>query len=328
MTTKPGESGAADVSAADDDFDKAWDDYDAEDAAAAEEPADDTSAADETDPASDDLDLDDKPTTAEPPAVKADEPAKPSDVWANASPELIAERDRLLAAVEAEKQRARSDSGRAAAYQRRYEELRAAKPKAEEPPAEDDEDLQAAQREYPEVVAPLMKKIERQQARLDEIVSAEHGRETAAIAAREALEAAESAKLEAAMPGYIDLFTVEDGAGNRVESPEYLAWYRTRATPEARAAIDRNANGIVDAKAAAEALGAYKAFIDRFNAPAAGGTPAANPTSTRRQRQIDSSRAVTRSSQQSGITSAVPNDYDAAWDHLDRLDEAKASRAR
>jgi hypothetical protein len=324
MTTKPGESEAAEpVSAAEVEADAAWDEADNAEGVTAIADDDEPQTGDEDGFTSDETD--ETQTEAEPAAAPVAAPARP-DIWANASPEMIAERDRLLAETESAKQRARSEAGRIAAYQRRYEEaqaaLKAAKP---EVPEEDAEALRAAQEEYPEVVKPLLSRIDRQQAQLDAITQSNRSREDLAAAEREAHEAAETEKLEALMPGYVDLFTVEDAQGNRVESPEYLAWYRTQK-PEIRAKIERNAAGIVDAAAAAEALTAYKSFRDRFEA-------AANPTqplaaSNRRQRQLQASTAVTGRPQTGHVPGIPKDDPDAAWDGYDRLEAQQARAAR
>jgi hypothetical protein len=341
MTTKPGESAAAEpVSAAQGEFDKAWDEFDADDAAnEAAIAAEDALTAENEEPgpeSDDDLDPPADGSADEPSADKADGRAQDQpDIWAGVSPELIAERDRLRAAAaspDALVHRKRSDDGRIAALQRQvtaaHSELaaiKAAKPAVSE---EDAEALRAAQEEYPEVVKPLLSRMDRQQARLEEIEQSERSRQAQAAADREAIEAAETEKVNAALPNFLDMISFEDAEGSRSPTPEFVSWYR-RQSPEVQAKVNRNADSITDAASAIEVLSAYKDFQAHIDAAAAAAAEDRTPqTSSRRQRQIESSRAVVRGSQQTGLTAAVPNDWDGAWDFYDRQDAAKASRAR
>lgn len=325
MTTKPDESGAA--SAAQDEFDTAWDEAEAEDAAAAPAEAADDDDGEDPAPASDDLDPSAAEDADEPPADEADgEPEKQPDIWAGASPELIAARDKLRADYE---QRLKSDAGRVAAYQRQAEAarqelaaLKAAKPPV---PEEDAEALRSAEEEYPEVVKPILSRLERQQAVIDQVVESERSREAQAAAAREAHEAAETEKVNAALPDFLDMISFQvEGTDERSPTPEFLSWYK-RQSPEVQAKVNRNADSITDATSAIEVLTAYRDFQARIDAAAAAAAEAqAAPTSTRRQRQIESSRAVSKGTQQTGLTSAVPNDWDGAWEALDRQEAARA----
>lgn len=264
------------------------------------------------------------PPTARQPAPKTTPAAAEPDIWANADPALIAWRDRTLAEKAAIEQRQRSEAGRVTAYQRRYEELRArtaAPQKTDEP--EDNSDLNAVIEEYPDLAKPILRQLDQTRAEIEAMKQEARSREEIAAAEREAFMTAEEAKLTAKHSNWLDLTTVDDGAGGKTAAPEFIAWYR-RQPADLQAKVERNANGITNADEAAEVIGAFSAFMDRFNQPA---TPTPPPADRRRQRQLDASKAVT-SRPQVATGGAVPKDGDPAaiWEEEDRLYAARNAR--
>lgn len=320
MKTRPDSAAPA---AEAEDVQALWDEFDTEDgtasAQAAPEPEIEDQGISEDGPES-------KDEAREP--AEAPAPAKAeSDIWANASPDLIAWRDQIMAEKAASEQRQRSEAGRLSAYQRRYEEakaeLEAARKNAE---PEDDSDLTAAAKEYPDVVNPLMKRFERQAAEIDAMRREAQSRDEIAAIERQAHMDAEEARVTAAQPGWIDLTTMDDGAGGRTVAPEFAAWVRRQA-PEMQAKVQRNADGIMNAAETIEVIGAFKSFMDRFNEPAP--TPTPPPADTRRQRQLQASAAVA-SRPQVATTTGIPKDGDptAIWAELDRQEEVRARTRR
>lgn len=338
MTTKPGESVAADlVSAADDDGDALWAEADEAEgvkpSVAAEDPDGDDNFASDEETASAPAGEDGTDEPAAPAAAAAAEP----DIWASASPEMIAARDKLRADFAASEQRRKSDEGRVAAFQRKAlaaeRELAALKAAKAEVPEEDAEALRAAQEEYPEVVKPILTRLERQQAEIDRIAETERSRQSQAAAEREARVAAETALVEAKMPDYLSLISTEtddvdeDGRAIKVRrpTPEFVAWYQAQPA-DVRAKIDRNADDITNAGETIEVLGAFKTFRDRFTA-AADPNPA-QQQNPRRQRQLQSSAAVSGRPQTGTVPGIPKDDADAAWEGFERLDQQKRQAAR
>ena len=249
------------------------------------------------------------------------------DPWASATPEMIAERDRLRNEFATLQQRMRSEQGRVAAYQRRYEELRR-KAQAPDTTEQDEAAIKAAEEEFPEVVKPIIAKMSRQQQQIEALRESELSRQQRAAEAREAHEMAETQKVAAEFPDWQSITTVDDGEGGKTATPEFVAWYRMQ-DPGLRAKVERNAEGITNATEVVEVLGAYRSFLDRLR-------PAANPAGragthsppSRRERQLQSASAVS-SRPQVGRSSGVPrDDPDAAWDAFDRIDAQQRANAR
>lgn len=315
---KTTEDGSAAAAAKPDDVRAIWAELDEEDGASSAQ--DEPEAVEEAADIPDDEGQEEEEPAARP-ASRTPDPAP--DIWANASPEMIAWRDQIMGEKAAMEQRTRSEAGRLAAYQRRYEEAKAQldaaqKQTTEEP--EDDSDLTAAAEEYPDVVNPLLKRLDRQNAAIEAMMRESRSRDDIAAAERDAHMAAEEAKVTAAHPGWVDLTTRDDGAGGRTAAPEFVAWVNQQ-TPEMRAKVDRNADGITSAAEATEVIAAFSAFMDRIKAAS---NPPADP---RRQRQLNSSRAVT-SRPQVATTTGIPKhgEPSAIWAELDRIEEAEARR--
>lgn len=250
---------------------------------------------------------------------KASEP----DPWASADPKLKAERDALLAEKRRLEQDASSQRGRASAFQRKYEELRKAPQKQGARPSARDA-VAALKEEYPELAEPLAKAFGVIEDRLKEVDNAEASRRQAATTEVVEHIQAETAEVEREHPGYYD-FLKQNGAA-------FAAWVEDQPR-SVREAAYRNAEDIVDARAAIDVLSRFKQHLGQpASAPAAAAqngaaAPAAQPLNDRRKRQLESSASPQTSRRPT--VSGIPEDGDPQeiWEAMRRREQAQAARA-
>lgn len=261
-------------------------------------------------------------TGQEQPAEQAQQPAEQPgpDIWANATPEQRAAYEATERKARELEQQRRSDEGRVAAFQRKYEELR--KQTSTQPPAKRQsaaEALEALRNDYPELAEPLAKALEPFEQALTQQDADRNARREADAAEVTDHIRAETQRLEQKHQGY-EAFLRQNGAAFR-------EWVEDQPR-RIRDAAYRNAEVILDAQAADEVLTLFKAHIAGPPNGAASGAPAtqhnAAPLNDRRQRQMGATVSV-RGSRRPAL-SGVPEDGDpeAIWDAFDRVESARA----
>jgi len=254
-----------------------------------------------------------------------DEPGQPAeppaaDIWAQATPEQRAAYEATERRARELEQQRKSDEGRVAAFQRKYEELR--KQTGQQQPAKRQsaaEALEALRNDYPELAEPLAKALEPFEQALTQQDADRNARREADAAEVNDHIRTETQRLEQKHQGY-ETFLQQNGAAFR-------DWVEDQPK-RIREAAYRNAEVILDAQAADEVLTLFKAHIAGPPNGAASGAPsaqrdAAPPLNDRRQRQMGATVSV-RGSRRPAL-SGVPEDGDpeAIWDAFDRV-EARA----
>lgn len=250
------------------------------------------------------------------------------DPWANASPEIIAERDRLQAELDAAKRSDIASRGRASGLQRQINALQAesANPKPQggngkEPSAGAkalDDKIKQIEEDYPEMSG-LVDMLKAQRAEIDGLKNA-----VAPVIEADQQEAVNQQYqiMESRHPDWKHY-------GNSAMSPEYKAWLdnqpaEVKATNaayhgwlnEQPASIKALAESW-DATEAAVALTLFK--TERAEAiRRAGGDPGHHSATTdaRRQRQLDGGREV--GSRPGSAASGAPDDFDGAFQHFSK----------
>ena len=257
------------------------------------------------------------PDPADPPgsapaagAEDAPAPQTPPDPWAGASPELLAERDKLIGERDGFQHSDRSQRGRISALQRELAAARSTppqQPQGSEPPAEDDEAtktkadrLKTLREDYPDVAGPLLDELDsaRQEIRaLSERVN------PAIDASNEATIQAQERILADKHPDYREI-----GA-----SQDFVDWASSQ--PKAIQGLAQS----FDAADVATVLTLFKAERDasKGGEPAdAGKPPQEQQRDDRRQRQMQGGREVP--SKAPPAASGAPDDFDGAFAHEQR----------
>lgn len=270
--------------------DDAWEEFQAEDDKAA--------------PAAADGDEVTETETPEPPS--AAQPAA-DDPWANADPQLKALFDAAQQRAERAENQERTARGRLSAQDRLLNQYRSRQP-AEDPAAvEAEQELAKVREEYPEVVTPLLK-------RMDAIADRQAQQDAEQHAAGQAVE------LERMQPGWYP-FVAERGEA-------FAAWVATQPTHVREAAI-RNTERIIDASEAADVVSRFREHVAASEAPPAPAAKAATPPTLtpKRQQQLQASTIPKPGS--SVVQSPVSGDMDEdqAWDYWTRIDAEKAKHA-
>lgn len=250
------------------------------------------------------------PSDAEAAVADASAAPAPPDPWANATPEQIAERDRLTRAVQA-------STGAQSALQRQVNELRKKQqaqpePKADEAAdgADDDADLARLREDYPDVAEPILRRMAKFEARL---TSTE---KVATTVVEDRAAADVQSQLQALSASHPDFQAYAPG-GKSAE--EFEAWLggqspRTQALAESMDAGDTSA-----------LLTLFKA---RQGAPApTAAAPAAAPTpDARRQKQLDGSRDV--AARQAPALTGAPSDFEGSFAYYAAKADKEAAAAR
>ncbi len=318
-----------------------WDEIDAEESG--DEPAGDDPAGDELEEAAAAAAADDAETEAkttdnatgdETPETDASAAGdeEPADIWEGASDEQKAAFEAVQKQVETLEQKDRSSRGRVSTLQRQVNDLtrqfdQTAADKAADGGA--GEDANAAEAlfkskqwldfadEFPEVSGPLASLFETQQKEID-AVKAEQGKQR-------------ETEVQDHLDEQVKLLGEEHPDWEDVaDSDEFGPWLDDQPRHIQEAAI-RNAEGIVDAREAADVIG-------RFKASRSEGEPSPGPDDTdkggqedtslaeRRKRQLESSQGA-RPRGRGTVKSGIPEDGDEEeiWAAFDKEDERKAA---
>lgn len=275
------------------------DDDDADDQAG----HDDADDGDDKSPSNDDDQDPPEPAPGDKPAAGAKEAPDP---WANASPELLAARDKLVADYE---NKVRGASGRASGLQRKLTELQRTIP-AHQPgtPKQDDgqeksdgekaldDKVKKLREEYPEIAEPLIEMIEAQSAQLKAL----RGTVAPVISAtEEELVRQQIATLEEQHPDWREFAPGKNAA--------FDGWKESQPEKVQALAVSDYAEDV------AVALTLFK--VERAAAMQAGGdnpSPKNDATDTRRKRQMDGGALVT--SKKTAAATGAPDDFDGAFE--------------
>lgn len=229
------------------------------------------------------------------------------DPWANATPEQLAERDKLIQAN-------RSQAGRLSAVSR---ELNAIKTGLTANGGRDgakakelDDRFKVLVEEYPDVAGPLVDVIQELRGQVGKLTTVEVARTEAATAD---VLSQQAQLVEQAHPGLVE--KVRDGE----LSADFIKWAETQPRYVIDAINRNGANGIVDA---AETID----IMDRFMASRGEGGKASERQQfqDRRQRQLDAGR-LPDGRQPAVQPGSQPDDFESEWARL-REREKRAAR--
>lgn len=248
-----------------------------------------------------------------------------SDIWAKAPPEL-------RSAYEAERQKAeqfrKSNEGRIAAFQRQVNDLQSqlraasrtgnAAKKDKDQAASDDaasgtegdfKELSALREDYPEIAQPIEQMFNRLQgdiSRRDQIIDSLMNKE------RQVHIDEQEAALQEVHPDW----------GDVIVSPEFAAWVQN-APAHIQPILEQNANDIVDAASAADAIELFKLRTGYRSAKQTDPTPTQRQTaaqgsrqnSGKRSRQLEAGTSVRSGRGVGGTGGPAKDNYHAAFDH-------------
>lgn len=262
----------------------------------------------------------DKAQVTTDPAEAGQEGTNEDDIWKDAPPAAREAYDKLQREKKQLEHETKSYEGRAAARQSRIAELTAQiEAMKSKPNADEGNPLESIASEYPELSAPIAKVVENITSRQDKAEAAQLSR----------LEAEKAKEIDA----YVNEVRVQTDA-LKSEHPDYLdviqknvdafrAWVDDQPK-RIRETVARNANDIVDAKATAEVIAAFKAHL---NPPAPEPEPKPSPNASRRERQIGAS-ASPGGTMRKPVVSGIPEEGDpqAIWDQFEAEDQRKANR--
>lgn len=302
-----------------------WAEFEAADAAADGKPADgDDDGADDFadgddngDDAGDDADADAGNAGDDGAATDTAAATAAASAWDSAPPELRNEYEALAAKAAKLEQQARSATGRATGFQRRYEELQ----KAAQPRKTNDADraeveaaLAALKDDYPEIAQPLQKALGALEGNVKELADAEDRRRQAATEELNSFVEAETSQVLEQHPDYLEVL------GSNAD--KLAAWIDDQPR-RLREAFTRNAETIVNAAEANEIVSSFKAYL---------GQPAATPAdpgrnqslSSKRERQL-ASTASPSSRHRRPTVSGIPEEGDpqAIWEAFEAADRRK-----
>jgi hypothetical protein len=309
----------------DDGFDKAFDQFaagktppvpDPEPTGGDDEPGDDGPELGSPVPAGAAAD-DEPPETAPPGDAEPDGGSQPPegeeapDLWANAPPELIAERDRIQKERDDALHRASSDANRVAALSRKLQGLQSpASAPAPAAPTEAQKALDGKiaqlREDYGDIADPLIELIEAQKQELTNVRTVLTGlneeRQAQVIAE-------EQQALEARHPDWREV----------AQNPAFASWLEIQpANIQALAAS-------WDARETSVALTLFKAESVEANGHKAP-KPKASAATARRSQQLDGGRDV--GSRPAPAASDAPEDFDAAFDFYTQKRLAKDQQLR
>jgi hypothetical protein len=310
----PSADTSAEVEASDQEL---WDEMDAEEAK--DPPPDDGQAAD------DGFDDDDQ----------QEDLKQEDDPWAAAPQELRQSYEALKAEKERLEHRINSDDGRVAASMRRIRELQEQIKSVQKTEVADPaEKLKAFADDYPEVAGPLQEAMELLRGEVGELKAAQVGRAQAAQEELQEIFTAGETAVEEAHPGWDKYLTENSG--------KFAQWVDDQPR-FIREAVIRNAEAIVDPRAAIEILNAFKHHMSSQpepepqpqetpetpeTPPVAQAAPQRPPASSRRQQQLAASSSPSKTSSRAPVISGLPDDADeqALWDEMEELDRRNAGR--
>jgi hypothetical protein len=234
--------------------------------------------------------------------------AKPNDIWASATPEQLQELERLRHAKT-------SADGRVAAFQRRYEQLKAnaqQKPQGQQPIRSVRDELKPITDDYPEIAAPLTKVLANYEGQLASLMAADNSRRTAEQQELVEYVNSQTSSLRSRIPDY-DQFL-----GQNIEA--FKVWVEDQ--PKAvREAAYRNGEVIINADEAYDVISLFSKHLAAGQKPQAAGSAQPNPQfqqlDDRRRRQL-SGTASPQSSSRGPTPSGIPSEGDsgAIWDAI------------
>lgn len=242
--------------------------------------------------------------------------APETDIWEGASPEQ-------RAAYEALERKFKSVHGRANAFQRRYEDLRAAaeprirlndrkSPKAA---------IAAIKDDYPEIAEPLIEALEPIEERLNEQTAAETRRLEAAQHELNEFVGQQEALLAERHPDWLETL-----GGHK---DEFAAWIEDQPR-RIRDAAKRNGDTIADAEEAAEIVALFKEHLtgEPQIAAAQDIQTNRNPLDDRRARQLGASQFPSGRGPARPLVSGIPREGDPQqiWNAFEEMDRRKAAR--
>ena len=326
VATDPNSATLAD---SDEGFDKAFDEFaagkvpppapDQEGQNGDDEPGDDGPELPQPAPAKPAATEKETPETAPPGDAEPDGGGQPPagqeapDLWANAPPELIAERDRIQKERDEALHKASSDANRVAALSRKLQSLQtpASAPPAPAEPSEAqkalDSKIAQLREDYGDIADPLIELIESQKKELTDVRTVLTGlneeRQAQVIAS-------EQQALEARHPDWRDI----------AQNPVFAGWLEVQ--PEN---IQRLATSW-DARETSVVLTLFKAENVEANGQQAAKPKANAATGARRSQQLDGGRDV--GSRPAPAASDAPEDFDAAFDFYTQKRLAKDPQLR
>lgn len=275
---------------------------------------------------------DDKAPPAKAPADKAAAGEEAPDPWAKATPEQIAERDRLRAELETARKSDEGSRRRASGLQRQINALRsttAAQPPQEGKDGEEgnkgdawkalDDKIKQLREDYPEIADTILPLLEAQRDGLADL----KGKVTPVIEADQEEVLTEQVKALEGVHKDWRFYGID-------ESPEYAAWLKGQK-PEVQAENANFRNWLDDQPAAIQALSnswdarevgvaitLYKTERAEAIRKAGGGNEPgkADETDERRRRQLDGGAQVR--SRPGAAASGAPDDFSGAFEHFSR----------
>lgn len=237
------------------------------------------------------------------------------DLWASAPEPLRAAHEAAQKELEKERQSARSNAGRVAAYQRQISEFQKRLAAFEQNAAagktapskgagsEGEDDWSAVKEEYPELAGPIerrLSQIAERNAALERELSA-YGDERRDRYIQEQQQA---------------LTTQHADWQSVVGSRDFLEWY-TAQPAEVRSMVEKNADAIIDAQSASYALGLFKmqtGYQAKQQPAPSAGAPPNDAAKQKRQRQLqDGAGAAGRGP---GRMSGPPDDFESAFKYF------------
>lgn len=320
---------------------KIWADLAAKDATNASDNADPPNSVETTDPQPQASTEAPEVKTTDAPADTADankttktdgeEPPVTVDIWADAKPEHKAAYEAVAKERDDKVAHARRIGGTVAGYQRQVDSLKreldeARKGKPSDTKTDDkgtsnaggsildDPDIKKATDEYPEVMRPLNKVLERLERR-----AANAERELGGISdeKRQAHLVEQSRIVVSAHPDYSQI----------AKSPEFTDWYR-KAPTYIQEGVRRNAQKVVDGAEVSHIVKLYKLENGITTPNPAPRDPAPSdpkPSQSRRSHQLESALTPTpRNTAPKARDSGPPDDEEGAWRYWQERDRRKA----
>lgn len=269
------------------------------------------------------------------PAAKQEAP----DPWANATPEIIAEREKLMAELERTR---RSDEGsrrRASGLQRRLNELTSKS--AAEPPKEEggedkgkkggdawqalDDKIKQIEEDYPEIAGVLVPLLKAQRDEIADLKSKvtpviEADQAEAVAAAQEAIESRHKDWRnygDPAIPQFAE-WLASQPANVQADNKAFRGWLEAQP-PKVQALADS-----WEPQEVAVALTLFK--TERAEATKKAGEDSGKDAETdaKRRRQLDGGKAVT--SKTGSVASGAPDDFKGAFEHFAQKQQASGGR--
>jgi hypothetical protein len=261
-----------------------------------------------------------QPAASTSPEADADEASRKEtsdDVWANADPKLREAHESALKAADEKAKKAenlaRSNGGRLAKALTQLDALSRSLATTANADGETatSEEIEAAKRDYPELVNPLLARIEALGKQVETLGA------TAKASAESDVAAAlsdEAALLSDAHPDFTDI----------VKAPEYADWLKEQP-PSIQRIVQENAQAVVSAADTAMVFERFKTQTG-WKSQDAALAEAAREAAEKRANQLDAGRTVSgKALTVNSSAKTGDGDYGDEWDKLDREDKRKAA---